>query len=674
MRAKRTLLVLDNFEHLLDGADFAAELAQCPHVRVLVTSREPLVVPEETLLTVPGLFYPSPNDHLTDYDAGRLFAAAVRRAFPDYVPTDTDQDAIATLCRLVDGSPLGLLLSAAWIDVLTPPEIAALIRESVQSLENTIPGQPERHNSIRTVFDVTLERLPSQLRTALLRLAVFRGGCTRHAAETVTGAGLRDLQTLISRTLLTRHADGRFTIHELLRRYLEDQLHQTEQYAGARDAHSAYFLSFLTEREPDIKGKRQQEALREIDDEFENIRAAWEWACENHDLEPLEAALDALYWYCDMQQRQTDRLELLRMALEAVPHSGDDLLYARVLARCWQTPAEGRKNLRQALTIALRHESERDIAECVYLRGRAALLDNRDAAHKLFARAYDLMDDPFYHGVVSSDWAVSLIYAGHADQAEIVSRRELAAVRRSGNRIYLANLLYNQASSLATRGANAEANHFHEEARAVLTELGQFLGAADISAWGMGVTALREGNFDLARRRAQELLELAQEVHAQVSHARALSILSAVTLIDGDPVHSRTLAQEATDRLGTHPNATYADSFLAAAAVALRDIDTAWVICRRWLPLAVRVKEHVLTALLLIPAGAVLASSRQDERAVECLSLALNAPASMGRWAQAVFDLYALPEQLQSRLPPKKYRAAWERGEALNPQALVDDL
>lgn len=284
------------------------------------------------------------------------------------------------------------------------------------------------------------------------------------------------------------------------------------------------------------------------------------------------------------------------------------------------------------------------------------------------------MDDPFYHGVVSSDWAVSLIYAGHADESEILSGRELAAVQRSGNRIYLASLLYNHASSLATRGANAEANRFHEKARTVLTELGQFLNAADIGAWGMGVTALREGKFDLARRRAQELLELAQEVHALVSHARALCILSAVTLIDGDPVQSRELAQEATDMLGTHPNATYADSFLAAAAAALDDIDTARIICHRWLPLAVRVKEHVLTSLLLIPAAAVLASSRQDERAVECLSLALNAPASMGCWAQAVFDLYALPEQLQSRLPPEKYRAAWERGQALNPQSVANAL
>lgn len=383
VRLKRILLVLDNFEHLLDGADFAAELAQCPHVRVLVTSREPLNVPEETLLTVPGLFYPSPNAQLTDYDAGRLFAAAVRRAFPDYVPAATDQDAIANVCRLVDGSPLGLLLSAAWIDVLTPTEIAALIRESIQSLENTIPGQPERHHSVQAVFAVTLERLPSQLCSMLMKLAVFRGGSTRNAAEVVSGVGLRDLQSLVSRALLTRHEDGRFAIHELLRRYLEDRLHQTEQYTSARDAHSAYFLRFLTEREPDIKGRRQQDALREIDEEFENIRAAWEWACESQAFSELDAAHDALYWYCDMRRRPTDRLELLRLALEALQHSGHDLVYARVLARCWQTPLEGRKNLRLALRIALQHESERDIAECIYMRGRAALLDNHNAAHKL---------------------------------------------------------------------------------------------------------------------------------------------------------------------------------------------------------------------------------------------------------------------------------------------------
>jgi len=674
IRQKKILLVLDNYEHLLDGADFAVELAACPFVHIVVTSREPLQVEGEKLLPITGLPYPTQDSPPPDYDAARLFLRAVQRLYPDYSPTGEDDRHIAQICRLVDGSPLGLLLAAAWMDVLTLEEIAAQIQWNIQLLENRVPGLPERHRSIRAVFAVTLDRLPASLRAIFMKLAVFRGGCTRQAAQAVTAAGVRDLQELAGKSLLMRDAGGRFTVHELLRQYAEAQLRETDLYHAARDAHSAYYLNFLVEREADIKGQRQQEALKEIDTDFENVRSAWLWASERGLFDILDRALEGLYWYCDLQGLPADRFALLQTTLEQAERTKAESLYGRLLARCWQTPAEGRVRLRRAFAIALRQERAEDIAQCMYQRGRAALLDNRDTAPGLFELAYHAyrsLGDSFYSGVVSSNWAVSLIYAGKAEQSETICSRELPTMRRNGNRIYLARLLYNQASSLATRGDNAAADQAHREARKILFELSKRLEAADIGAWGMGVTAVREGHFDLARGRAQELLALAEEYHAQVLKARALSMLSAVALVEGEARSGIDLALEATTLLGNHANATYADGFLAAAAAAAGNFAQSREICRRWLGLAVRVRERVLTALLLVPAAAVLAHLGQYERAAECLSLALHCPASMGCWAEKVFSLYGLPGHLKDNLPPERYGCAWERGKTLDPQIIA---
>jgi hypothetical protein len=187
----------------------------------------------------------------------------------------------------------------------------------------------------------------------------------------------------------------------------------------------------------------------------------------------------------------------------------------------------------------------------------------------------------------------------------------------------------------------------------------------------MGVTALRAGNFALVRQRAQELLTLAKEYRASVSQARALSMLSAVALAEGYARPSVEVALEATGLLGNHANATYADSFLAAAQAATGDFHQARAICQRWLGLAVRCHEKVLTSLLLIPAAAVLAHLGQYEDATVCVALALHYPASMGRWAEVVYSLYGLPGLLAEHLPSDRYRCAWERGKTSDPQTIV---
>jgi len=676
MRHKQALIVLDNYEHLLDGASVATTLAAVPHVHVLVTSREPLQVPNEHVFQIAGLVYPQRGSPAPDYEAGRLFVRAVQRLFPDYAPSAADAAAIAQICAAVDGSPLGILLAAAWIDVLTPAEIAAEIQCSLQILENNLPSVPARQGSIRAVFEATWQRLGTDLRQVLMQLAVFRGGFTRDAAQRVTQANLRDLQALVGKALITRDLDGRMTMHELLRQYGEERLVETGHYDAARDAHSDYYLAFLQTREMDVKGARQHEALQEIDVDFENVRAAWSWAVQSGRLARLDDSVECLYWYCDMRHREPESYTLLQSALRI--DDLDDGLRGHLLAYCWQEPAEGRRRLREALALAKSRRDPVAIARCLFQRGMIARMATHDAASRKLLEcayhAYAQLDDSFALGVVGAMRMTALIYSGRATEAETISTNLLPRIRASGDRIYLAALLYGRASSLATKGEDDEAEQCHQEARDILMESGDHLFAADIGAWGMGVALLRKGQFTLARQRAQALLSLAQEYRNSVSQARALCILSAVEMTESHVDSAYDLAHEACGLLGDHANATYADSFLAIAAATSGDFHSARTICCRWLTLAVSVGECVLTSMLLIPAAVVLAHEGKTERAITCAALALHYPANMGVWAERMLALHDLPAGLEQAVPATVYERAWRAGMTLHPQVILDEL
>lgn len=644
-RRKRALLVFDNYEHLLSGAEIAAKFSALPDVRVLVTSREPLEMVHEQVLTLSGLAYPTVSNPPTDYAAAQLFVRAVRRVYPDYSFDRQDQAAIGQICRLVDGSPLGLLLAAVWIDVLTPAEIANELRNGIDFLENNVPGLPERQCSIRAVFASTWQRLPERLREVFMRLAVVRGGCSRSAAQAIAGASLRELQFLISKSLLSRDTSGRLNIHELLRQYAEEQLKLANLYSAARDVHSDYYLHFLNERELDIQGRNQLEALASIDMEFENVRDAWLWAVEKGYTDRLGESLEGFYWYCDLRERRADRLALLQAALDATP-STDERWRGRLLARCWESAPQGRTRLRQALAVAIRNDDRAEIAECLYQRGLIAELDHRsNAASRHLQRAfacYRSLDDDFYEGVVCLARAMSLLHDAHVDETEQLTRESLPLMRRSGDVLHLALLLRCRGSSLGVVGENEAADRCHEEARELLHRQQNDLMAADIAAWDMGISVLRAGDFPLARQRAKHLLELAEAYGYQVGQGRAFCVLSGVTLVEGDYERSYEYARQAEQLLAHHVNLLYAQTYASTAAAALGDFRSARLRVKRVLPQAVKFDEQVLICLLLPVTAVILTHDGQHKRAREVITLALHHRASMCKWAESVLSHFQL--------------------------------
>ncbi|MCZ7546442.1 MAG: AAA family ATPase [Anaerolineae bacterium] len=276
---KKMLLVLDNYEHLRDGADLLVDLLEAaPGVMLLVTSREVLNLRAEWVHPVEGLHYPEEGamDAPEGYDAVQLFVDRARRVQSGFSLAQ-EQAGVQRVCRLVEGMPLALELAATWLRTLSCEAIADEIVRGNGFLATTMRDAPARHRSMRAVFDHSWRLLADEERAAFARLSVCRGGFTRAAAETVAGVSLDLLRRLGDKSLIRFNPDGaRYHVHELLRQYAAEQLEASGEDEAARVAHLRYFAAFMAARGIDIKGRRQRAGLDETEADFQNVRAAWE--------------------------------------------------------------------------------------------------------------------------------------------------------------------------------------------------------------------------------------------------------------------------------------------------------------------------------------------------------------------------------------------------------------
>ena len=347
---RHMLLVLDNFEHLLrgqeagdrdhgsgdrcqetvDGAGLLVEVLRgAPEVKLLVTSRERLALRDEWLLPLGGLDLPPPDaqeltgsgrsrtepavaDALSEAEllaeptpappdleahaATQLFLHAAHRVRPDLRPDADAARLIAHICRLVDGLPLAIELTAAWVRVLPLAEIARRLEAGLDLLATTQRDVPPRHRSMRAAFDHSWRLLSPPERSILRQLAVFRGGCTAETAEAVAGATLLDLTGLADKSWLRVEPSGRYDLHELVRQYCAEKLAaEHEREAGepldaVRDRHCAYFARVAEPYERTFQPPRKSD-WRELTPELDNLCVAWFRAVERRDAEQVRQLL-----------------------------------------------------------------------------------------------------------------------------------------------------------------------------------------------------------------------------------------------------------------------------------------------------------------------------------------------------------------------------------------------
>jgi tetratricopeptide (TPR) repeat protein len=238
--------------------------------------------------------------------------------------TADEERSLIQICQLVAGVPLAIELAAAWVGILSCREIAQEIQANLDFLTTSLRDIPERHRSIRATFDHSWKLLTDEECEALCQLSIFQGGFDRQAAFQVAGASLPLLASLSAKSLVRRTENGRYDLHQVIRQYallhLNDHPRKRQTYA----LHCEYYLALLKGHEKALKSASQQEAVRHLTDEIDNIRAAWVWAINHKEFARLGQAGRAFGWYFEiagLYQEGIEQLELLVQALKAEPQN-----------------------------------------------------------------------------------------------------------------------------------------------------------------------------------------------------------------------------------------------------------------------------------------------------------------------------------------------------------------
>ncbi len=539
LASRSLLLVLDNLEHLLDGAGLVAEvLAASPGSSALVTSQAPLGFQGEVQFEVAGMRYPkAPDVPLEGFDAVALFLRSARRTDPRFTFDRADAEGIVRLCVLLEGLPLGLELAAAWVHLLRPAEVADALASSLEALAADRSDVPARHRSLRAMLDHAWSLLGDDERAALAAVAVFHSGCTREAAEAVTGASLRTLLALVTKSLLRRTASGRFESLDVVRRYgLERLGEDPARRAAVLDAHAEHFTDLGLRVAPELVGSAPVDAANRLAAEHDNLRAALDHAVASGDAERGLRLANALfqYWWLRGHYREgRSRLDALLRLERPLP----DDVYAEALGNAgsfaFLFDDLGAARPHYEASIAIARRSSDPVAPVATLTRLANLLtklgDTDGAQHALedaLARVQAGDAGAKHAAQVLNHLAGLAKHRGDAESAERWNRACFQAAKDAGDEFMAASAQANLGESAMLRGDLDEARSLHTEARAIFERLDFRVGLA-INAQHFGDVALAAG--DLAA--AGEDLELAMARFADLDDRLGVAEV-AVSLVD----------------------------------------------------------------------------------------------------------------------------------------------
>ncbi|MEO8394156.1 MAG: hypothetical protein ABI700_14295, partial [Chloroflexota bacterium] len=561
LQDKHWLLVLDNFEHLLEGVTLLTDILQAaPDVKLLVTSRERLNLHEEWVLVLEGLDFPneSATDALEGYSAVQFFIQRARQTQAKFSLADS-AEAVIAICQQVEGMPLGLELAATWLRAMSCSQIATQMQHQLDFLTTPLRNVPERHRSLRTVFEQSWSLLSEQEQDVLMRVSVFRGGFDLEAAAQVAEATPSLLAGLVDKSLIRLTPSGQYDLHELLRQFGAEKLDDDPtEYVQTRDRHSTFYADFLSKRNGDLKGRRQRAGLDEIRADFENVRAAWYWMTAQKNYALLNQSIESLCLYCEIRSRFQEGLELFWYVQEvfASNTSGEaQRVWGRVSARwveMWrlneqvpETYESLKSRVESSLALARQYGDQAEIAFCLWLLGILAFLAGDFAAALLpFEESFALysdLDDRYYMAQLADFLAPIWGTQAQIDRYFALTQQSAALRREIGDQHGLASSLHNLAHNAFHAGKYQESENYLREMDAIYLEVGNEARLARNSALRAEI-AFYQGNFEQARILAQAAEAKAPK--ATISgKMQAMSVFSLLSTVEGDYAHARRLAE-----------------------------------------------------------------------------------------------------------------------------------
>jgi predicted ATPase/DNA-binding SARP family transcriptional activator len=331
LQNRELLLVFDNFEHLLAAAPSVADLAAgAAGVKLLVTSRAPLRLSAEHVYPVSPLPTPAGDedvDGLLQCESVALFEARAQAVRPDFAVNVTNAGAVADICEALDGLPLAIELAASRVGVLPPAAMSQRLDHALMLLVGGALDAPERQRTLRATIDWSYELLEQAEQRLFVRLAVFAGGCTIEAAESICGDDLEVVDGLASLTDkgLTRlegsDEEPRFTMLETIHEYAAERLEHSEEASMLRCRHAEHFLALAEEAEPNLIGAGSHaEWLDRLERDRDNFRAALDWLEASGDSDGALRLTAALWRFWDLKRHLVEGRRRLESALRADEH------------------------------------------------------------------------------------------------------------------------------------------------------------------------------------------------------------------------------------------------------------------------------------------------------------------------------------------------------------------
>jgi tetratricopeptide (TPR) repeat protein len=500
----------------------------------------------ETVFNIEGLTVDESDPEKNS--AIQLFAQSARRLRPDFELDGSITAAVTKICRLVGGMPLAIVLAAAWIDTLSVDEIALEIEKSIDLLETEKRDMPDRQRNVRAVIEWSWNQVDVSAQDLLKRLSVFRGGFTRAAAQDAAGASLRGLSQLVDKVLLRRDTDtGRYSIHELLRQYAEEQLKLlAEDERSAHENHAKYFADFMKTREEQIHGERQKTVLLEIEADLDNIRVAWNYWVGRKDAGNLLRFCSPLWLFFEVRGSFTPAIQFFGDAVRQLPANEPEIIKARaeLLARqAWFTaliglPEEGLRMAQESLEI-LRQFDRQDIGvetfHCANIN--AIFLNHHEVvlqiSQEMMERA-ERSGDVWERGWGLIWWAYALVLQRQIGEALQAGQEALSIFEKLGNPFGLsvASGIILGAISMAIGDTGTAKTHYLRGAQAA--EEINYLRLLQISNDNLGTLALMESDIPQAVQFFLKSLRISQECGQKREMLASLRDLANVHIVQGD--------------------------------------------------------------------------------------------------------------------------------------------
>jgi predicted ATPase/class 3 adenylate cyclase/Tfp pilus assembly protein PilF/tRNA A-37 threonylcarbamoyl transferase component Bud32 len=503
-KTRRTLVILDNCEHLIDAvARLVDNLARnCPDLQILVTSREALGIGGEVTFQVPPLGLPNPKkmpplERLPDYEAVQLFIERAVAAKPDWSVTNQNAAALVKLCHRLDGIPLALELAAARIRALNVEQILAKLDERFRLLTGGNRTALPRQKTLRALIDWSYDLLSEAEQIMWRRLSIFAGSWSLEAAEQLcAGENLEDFEVmdhliqLVNKSLVVvednQGQTARYRFLETIRQYGEEKLRQTAEASRLEERYLAYFVQLTEEAAPQLTGGEQIPWLERLEAEHDNLRKALE-LCQGRGGVLLETGLQlatALWKFWEIRGYLTEGRERLTNLLAQAKSAGLD----ETAAYAWALNRVALLIWRQA-----DYSAARSICEEALARMR-------------------VLDDKVGIGATLNNLANLLLEQGQVAEARQYFRESLELVRQAGDRPRIVITLTNLGVLDANQGNFVSARQLLTESLTISQELGNLNFVAQILA-NLGTTAIMEKDFPAADRYLEESLKTSRELN-----------------------------------------------------------------------------------------------------------------------------------------------------------------